>query len=152
MGFDPQESVRYKRSRFSTRLPSERLYTGSHFWIASAGPDLWRVGFTKFATRMLGELVECGFEVKRGDSVGVGQVIGWIEGFKAMSDLYCVVAGTFEGANPDLENNIAPVHTDPYGRGWLYLATGTPEPQAVGVQGYVAILDATIDKIQGSHE
>jgi len=101
---------------------------------------------------MLGELVECGFEVKRGDPVHVGQVIGWIEGFKAMSDLYCVVSGIFEGTNPDLENHIAPVHSDPYGKGWLYLVTGSPEAQAVDVQGYVGILDATIDKIQSNPE
>jgi glycine cleavage system H protein len=101
---------------------------------------------------MLGELVEYGFEVKSGDPVQVGQVIGWIEGFKALSDLYCVVEGHFQGGNPDLENNIALIHTDPYGEGWLYLVKGTPEANSVDVRGYVEILDRTIDKIQGQHQ
>ena len=152
MGTDPQESVRYKRSRFSTRLPAERLYTASHFWLASQMPEVWRVGFTKFATRMLGELVEYGFEVKNGDAVQVGQIIGWVEGFKAASDLFCVVAGEFQGENPDLESDVGLVQSDPYGKGWLYKVKGTPEADSVDVHGYVAILDATITKIQGSQE
>lgn len=149
MRFGPQVNVSYKRARFSTRLPAQRLYTAAHFWIAAQGDDLWRVGFTKFATRMLGELVEHGFEVKPGESVEVGQIIGWMEGFKAATDLYCVVTGKFQGENPELEQRITRVHTDPYGRGWLYQVKGTPEPKAVDVQGYVDILNTTIDRLQG---
>jgi glycine cleavage system H protein len=114
--------------------------------------DLWRVGFTKFATRMLGELVEFGFEVKTGDRVQVGQIIGWIEGFKAMSDLYCVVEGEFQGGNPELEGKITLIHTDPYGKGWLYLVKGVPEPNSVDAHGYVEILDETITRIQGRQD
>ena len=45
--------IHYKRSRFSTRLPWDRLYTASHFWVFEAEPGRWRVGLTKFAARML---------------------------------------------------------------------------------------------------
>ncbi len=61
----------------------------------AAAVGLWRVGFTKFATRMLGDFVEHAFEPKVGDPVTVGQTIGWVEGFKALTDLYCVADGTF---------------------------------------------------------
>jgi hypothetical protein len=44
------------------------------------------------------------------------------------------------------------VQSDPYGKGWLYKVKGTPEADSVDVHGYVAILDATITKIQGSQE
>src|SRR5438105_4310782 len=98
-------SISYKRSRFSTRLPPDRRYVPSHFWLLEVGPELWRVGFTKFATRMLGDLVEHGFEVKPGAAVELGQTIGWIEGFKATTDLYCVAGGTFREANLDLEDD-----------------------------------------------
>lgn len=104
---------------------------------------------TKFATRMLGELVEHGFEVEPGDQVEVGQVIGWIEGFKAASDLFCVVEGEFQRGNPQLQEKIRLLHTDPYGRGWLYEVRGTPEPSSVDVHGYVEILDQTINQIRG---
>jgi glycine cleavage system H protein len=141
--------VPYKRSRFQTRLPAGRLYSQSHFWLMEAEPGLWRVGFTRFATRMLGDLVEHGFEVKVGDDVKVGQTIGWVEGFKAMTDVYCVADGTFAGANPELESGAARVDSDPYGTGWLYAVRGKPDPNATPVDGYIQLLDATIDKMQG---
>src|SRR5688572_32857152 len=104
----PEESAQtiyYKRSRFSSRLPADRLYTPSHFWLLEVEPGVWRVGFTKFATRMLGDLVEHGFEARPGDAVRVGQAIGSVEGFKALKDLYCVADGQFLGTNPALEKD-----------------------------------------------
>src|SRR4051794_5073646 len=87
----PPKQIYYKRSRFSSRLPADRLYSPSHFWMLETEPGLWRVGFTKFATRMLGDFVEHGFAVKPDDPVSLGQAIGWVEGFKALTDLYCVL-------------------------------------------------------------
>jgi len=144
----PTEKIAYKRSRFSTRLPVGRLYTPSHFWLLQIEPGVWNVGFTKFATRMLGDMVEHGFGVKPGDSVSVGQTIGWVEGFKALTDLYCVVAGEFVSTNPALEADSTLTDTDPYDRGWLYRARGTPDANSVDVQGYMQMLDMTIDKMQ----
>jgi glycine cleavage system H protein len=142
-------AIPYKRSRFSTRLPPDRRYTLSHFWLLETAAGLWRVGFTKFATRMLGDLVEHGFEVKTGAAVTPGDTIGWVEGFKATTDLYCVASGVFRGPNPELERDPALLDADPYGRGWLYAVEGEPDAASVDAAGYVALLDAAIDKIQG---
>ena len=139
----------YKRSRFQTRLPLQRRYTAGHFWLSEREPGLWRVGLTRFATRMLGDLVEHDFESKPGDAVQVGQVIGWVEGFKAVTDLYCVAAGQFVGGNSDLIDDLALIDSDPYHRGWLYEVRGQPDPASVDVHGYTGILDAAIDQIQG---
>jgi glycine cleavage system H protein len=144
------EIVRYKNSRFSTRLPSGRLYTRAHYWLGEAEPGTWRVGFTKFATRMLGDLVETAFAAQPGDTVRLGQPIGSVEGFKAITEVYCVMDGEFAGGNPALDEDITLIDTDPYGRGWLYCVQGEPDPSAVDVHGYVAILDATIEKMLAS--
>jgi glycine cleavage system H protein len=144
----PDNVLLYKRSRFTTRLPTDRLYAPSHFWIAEVGHDTYHVGFTKFATRMLGDIVEHGFESKPGDEIIVGQTIGWIEGFKAITDLYAVANGKFLGENTALKQDITLVDSDPYGAGWLYSFRGVPEPNSVDVHGYTEILDATIDKMQ----
>src|SRR4051812_28164621 len=107
---DPcSDVVSYKNTRFTTRLPKDFLYTPSHFWLAKQpnDTDLYRVGFTKFATRMLGDIVEHGFEAKMDQPVTVGQTIGWVEGFKALSDVYCVATGSFAGGNPALDSEIA---------------------------------------------
>lgn len=141
--------VRYKRSRFSTRLPEAALYTRSHFWLAEVEPGLWRAGFTKFAVRMLGELVDHQFEVLPGGAMKVGQIIGWLEGFKAVTDLYSVLDGEFVGGNPALEGDLTLLDSAPYDAGWLFLARGQPEPGVVDVHGYVNVLDATIDRMLG---
>ena len=142
-------SISYRRSRFSTRLPTDRRYTPSHYWLLEVEPGLWRVGFTRFATRMLGDLVEHGFEVKPAAAIGLGETVGWIEAFKAITDVYAVGEGAFAGGNPGLETEPASFDKDPYGAGWLYEFRGTPDPNTVDADGYTKLLDAAIDKILG---
>ncbi len=149
-----KKTVYYRQSRFSTRLPVDRLYTPSHCWLmkdafpgVAADGGVWRVGLTKFATRMLGDLVEQEFSVAKNDLVEVGRSIGWIEGFKALSDIYCVLEGSFVGGNPELAKNPALLDSDPYGAGWLYSVRGEPDARSVDVDGYVAVLDAVIERM-----
>ena len=146
------KDIRYKRSRFATKLPGNRRYTASHFWAMNEESNVWLVGMTKFATRMLGDIVEFEFKVKKGEIVEVGQTIGWIEAFKALTDIYCVMSGGFERVNPLLEDDITLLDSDPYGKGWLYSVTGNPEVNSVDVEGYVGILDLTIDKMMAEGE
>ena len=145
----PVCKVSYRRSRFSTRLPDDRAYTASHFWLLPLGEGVYRVGFTQFATRMLGDLVEHGFEVKPGTAVSLGDTVGWVEAFKATTDLYCPGTGTFLEMNAALETDPTLFDSDPYGRGWLYTFRGDPDPGATDVAGYVRQLDRAIDKIMG---
>ena len=137
----------YKRSNFVTHLPADCLYSPSHFWLARVEGDRWRIGFTKFATRMLGEIVEVQWEKAEGAAVAGGEIIGSIEGFKAISDIYCVADGRFAGSNPALRKQIELVGEDPYGSGWLYLIDGRPDAKCIDLAGYRALLDATIDRI-----
>ena len=144
------EFARFKHSRFSARLPVDFRYSLSHYWMAPVEneTDLWRVGFTKFATRMLGELVEAEWEKKSSDPVESGQQIGWVEGFKAASDVFCVMDGQFEGGNPILDEDACIVRSSPYADGWLYAVRGEPEETAVDVNGYIEHLDAIVTKMQ----
>ena len=144
------EELLYRRVLFRTRLLGDRLYTPSHFWIQQQAPDVWRIGLTKFASRMLGDVVEIGFDVKTGDRVEIGDTIGWFEGFKARTDLFSVAAGTFAGSNPLLVNRIAVVDDDRYKRGWLYEVSGAPEPNAMDMHAYATLLDDTIDRLRHS--
>jgi len=141
------KTLPYKRARFVTQLPTEYLYSPSHFWIACAEDQTWRVGLTKFATRMLGEMVDHGFGLEIDAPVASGQIIGWVEGFKAISDLFCIADGRFAGGNVKLKENINLINKSPYGEGWLYAVNGRPDDKCVGVEGYAKILDKTIDRI-----
>jgi glycine cleavage system H protein len=137
----------YKRSNFVTHLPVECLYSPSHFWLAGEEGGRWRIGFTKFATRMLGEIVDHQWEKNAGTAVHCGEIIGSIEGFKAISDIYCVADGMFRGGNTVLREHIELVGKEPYGAGWLYMVEGTPDSKCVDVESYRALLDTTIDRI-----
>lgn len=137
----------YKRSNFVTHLPTEYLYSPSHFWLANVGSDRWRIGFTKFATRMLGDIVDVQFQKTPGDSVSSGEIIGSIEGFKAISDIYCVADGTCAAINPSLSNDASIIAEAPYGEGWLYEVEGQPDEKCGDLDSYRALLDATIDRM-----
>lgn len=170
------QTIRFRHAHFTARLPVDYRYTPSHFWLSPApaaadeqSPDaqgasrqaaagqaatgqgtLWRIGFTKFATRMLGELVEMVLEVEPGQAISPGSRLGTVEGFKAVSDLFSVIDGTFAARNPLLTSEACLTHSDPYERGWLYTAHGRPEPGHLDVHGYRAHLQETIDRLQTS--
>jgi glycine cleavage system H protein len=143
----PAKTVFYKRSNFVTHLPADYLYSPSHLWIARGEGDLWRVGFTKFATRMLGEIVDHQFEKQPGDPVAAGEIIGSVEGFKAITDLYCIGEGKFAGGNHALRQKIELIGEKPYDEGWLYAIEGKPDERCVDLETYRAMLDGTIDRI-----
>jgi glycine cleavage system H protein len=145
----PLNFLRYKHARFSARFPDSFRYSRSHYWMSTVeGQEgVWRVGFTKFATRMLGELVDCDWKPKPGGTVEPGQIIGWVEGFKAASDVYSVMEGSFVEGNPILKQDACIVRTDPYEQGWLYSVKGNPEPDSLSAEEYIEMLDATIRKM-----
>lgn len=146
-GLTMSETLFYKRATFVTHLPKDYLFSPGHYWVAAEADGTWRVGFTKFATRMLGDLVDHQFEKKSGDQVGLGEIVGSVEGFKAISDLYSPVEGRFVEGNPALIRDPEKIGSDPYGDGWLFRIEGRPDPRCGGVESYRALLDSTIDRM-----
>src|SRR5688572_33254531 len=116
------KTIFFKRSHFATQLPAGALYSPSHYWLQGETDGMWRVGFSKFAVRMLGDLVDQAFDTPEGAPIHPGKIIGWIEGFKAISDIYCVIEGVFCGGNPSLQGQLEEINRSPYGAGWLYRA------------------------------
>lgn len=141
------KTISFRRSHFATQLPADALYSPSHYWMARDPDGIWRVGFSKFAVRMLGDLVDQAFEIPEGTEVHAGMIIGWIEGFKAISDIYCVIEGVFCGGNPSLKGQLELINRSPYDAGWLYRAKGEPDKNCIPVLDYVNLLNATIDRM-----
>jgi glycine cleavage system H protein len=144
------ETVYYRQSRFTTHLPVGRRYTAAHYWLLEESAGIWRVGLTRFATRMLGDIVEFDFSVVPGTAIEVGDEIGSIEGLKAVTSVFSAGVGQFLGESTPLRQDVTLAEADPYGKGWLYRLQGEPAPDTVDVHGYVAILDLTIDKMLAS--
>ncbi|HVR29579.1 MAG TPA: glycine cleavage system protein H [Thermoanaerobaculia bacterium] len=141
--------LRYRRARFIARFPRHLRYSASHYWLEPRAEGLWRIGYTTFALRMLGEAVEVAYEVEPEAPVELGQVIGWFEGLKAVTDLFAPMAGRFVRDNPALRDRIELIDADPYGGGWFFEMRGTPGVDCVDAEGYARLLDSTIDRMQG---
>ncbi len=141
----------FERAKFRTRLPRGHFYTAGHMWLHQAEPGLWHIGLTRFALRMLGEPVDLDFEVKPDAEVAKGDVVGWFEGFKAVSDLYSPIDARFAGGNPALDAGLDPVHRSSYERGWLFALRGEVDEDCVDAEGYAAVLEAAIDKVLGEN-
>lgn len=140
-------TILYKRATFVTQLPVDHLYAPSHAWLCRTTDSRWRVGFTKFALRMLGELVDVQFDKAPGSPISPGDVVGSIEGFKAVSDLFCPGQGTFVRGNPALSTGLEPIPRSPYVDGWIYEFDGRPDDRCLEVGRYQELLDVTIDRI-----
>ncbi len=111
--------------------PDKLLFAKTHEWVHLDGKGdnkVATVGISAFAVEALTDLVhielpQTGRQIKHGDALGE------IESVKAVSDLYSPVDGEVIEVNPLftkdsgtgqlLDKNLAVLHDDPYGRGWL---------------------------------
>ena len=142
-----EHTLLYKRARFVTRLPVDRLYSPSHFWIAEHEAGVWRVGFTRFATRMLGEIVEHEFQVEMGARSHPGRSSAGSKDSKLSRTSIASRRESLPAGTRRLLEKIELLGKEPYDAGWLYAIEGKPDSRCTDVHGYVGLLDATIDKM-----
>ena len=146
---DSGDAIAFRRCGLALTLPKNFRYTAAHYWLLKiAEPDVWRIGFTAFAVRMLGDFVEFHLDPQPGDKIQLGQTIGSYEGLKAVTELFSVVDGEFFRANPALTRDGDLTRSDPHGAGWLMEARGAPDPASLDVHGYLALLNATLDRLR----
>lgn len=102
-----------------SEIPEGFLYTEEHEYLKPTDDDdVFLVGVTDYAQGELGDVVyielpEVGASFQKMDSFGN------IEAVKAVSDLYCPVAGEVLDVNAGLDDDPAVVNSDPYGEGWI---------------------------------
>jgi glycine cleavage system H protein len=100
-------------------IPDSLHYTEEHEYVKpSDEAGIVVVGITDYAQSELGDIVyvdlpDTGTKLDRMD------VFGTIEAVKAVSELFCPVAGEVVEVNEALEADPALVNRDPYGAGWM---------------------------------
>lgn len=100
-------------------IPADLRYTDSHEFVKStADASVVLVGITDYAQGELGDIVYLELP-KPGAKFGAHDSFGTIEAVKAVSDLYCPVAGEVLEVNPRLDGEPSLVNSDPYGDGWM---------------------------------
>ncbi len=100
-------------------VPNDLLYTEEHEYVKPTDDaDVVAVGITDYAQGELGDVVYVELP-KVGDSFGKMDVFGTIEAVKAVSELFCPIAGEIVEVNERLDKEPALVNNDPYGDGWM---------------------------------
>lgn len=105
-----------------SETPDGLMYTEEHEYLKDLSeedePGIFQVGITDYAQGELGDVVFVELPVP-GDEFAAQEPFGTIEAVKAVSDLYCPVAGEVVGVNDALDDEPALVNSDPYGEGWM---------------------------------
>lgn len=100
-------------------VPDDLRYTADHEYVRTTGEaGVVVIGITDYAQGELGDIVFLNLP-KAGDRFTGHQSFGTIEAVKAVSDLYCPMAGEVVGVNATLDSDPAVVNRDPYGEGWM---------------------------------
>jgi len=100
-------------------IPTDLRYTKEHEYVkTTSDPAVVQIGITDYAQGELGDVVYVDLP-KPGATLAKMAVFGTIEAVKAVSELFCPVAGTVVEGNPALEGDPALVNRDPYGAGWM---------------------------------
>lgn len=102
-----------------SQIPSELFYTEEHEYLKATDEDgVYVVGITDYAQGELGDVVFVELP-EPGSSFGKMDTFGTIEAVKAVSDLYCPVAGEVVEINSALADDPSLVNSDPFGAGWM---------------------------------
>ena len=101
-------------------IPGDLLYTEEHEYVrkGKGAGDPVEIGITDYAQGELGDIVYIELP-KVGTKFGQHDVFGTIEAVKAVSELFCPVAGEIVAINDRLDKEPALVNSDPYGAGWM---------------------------------
>ena len=100
-------------------VPADLLYSEEHEYLKPAGDaGVYFIGITDYAQGELGDIVFVELPGV-GEKFGSHDVFGTVEAVKAVSDLYCPVAGEVLEVNSELASDPSVVNSDPYGKGWM---------------------------------
>ena len=101
-----------------SKIPPALQYTEEHEYVALDEADIVQVGITDYAQGELGDIVFVELPTI-GDKFDRMDVFGTIEAVKAVSELFCPVAGEVVDINGALDKDPSLVNRDPYGDGWM---------------------------------
>lgn len=126
-----------------SEIPEGLRYTEEHEYLKATDEDeVYQVGITDYAQGELGDVVFLELP-EVGASFDKVATFGTIEAVKAVSDLYCPLAGEVVAVNQALDDDPSLVNSDPYGAGWMILLRVTDESAVGGLMdaaGYQALV------------
>jgi glycine cleavage system H protein len=97
--------------------PDDRRYTKDHEWVQLAG-DRATVGITDYAQKQLGDVVYVELP-EVGRALKAHETFGTVESVKAVSELFCPLAGEVVEVNTGLSGAPERINADPHGGAWM---------------------------------
>jgi glycine cleavage system H protein len=99
------------------KFPADCVYTKEHEWVrVQEGTAI--VGITEHAQKELGDVVFVELP-KVGDTFDTNETFANVESVKAVSEVFCPVAGEIVEVNDALSESPQLVNDDCYGDGWF---------------------------------
>ncbi len=118
-------------------------YLPSHEWVHYEG-ETATVGISEFAVNQLSDLTYVELPAV-GSQVTFGEQFGEVESVKAASELYSPVSGEVLEVNSTLEEDVAPLSSDPFGAGWIMkvkVSDRSKDAELLDADGYRAHCEA----------
>lgn len=115
------------------------LFSKSHEWVEFIDDTTARIGLTDYAQNQLGDLVFVNLP-EEGDSFGVEEVFGDVESVKAVSDVYCPVAGEVKAVNEELLDSPQMINEAPYEAWMIELENITDRGELMDQEAYEAFV------------
>ncbi len=107
---------------FGIAVPTSDFLHRGHTWVALENAGRVRIGLDDFSQKVLGpsdkiRLPEVGAKIRADETVLL------MSRRKKEAAVLAPLEGVIEAVNPKVRKNPALIHDDPYGEGWLFLAT-----------------------------
>ncbi len=97
--------------------PEDYLYSKDHEWI-SVQDNVGTIGITDYAQHELGDVVYVDLP-EVGDTFESGEPFGSVESVKAVSEVFCPVAGEVIEVNAKLEESPELLNQSPHQQAWM---------------------------------
>jgi glycine cleavage system H protein len=97
--------------------PEDYLYSKDHEWI-SVHDNVGTIGITDYAQHELGDVVYVDLP-EVGDTFDSGEPFGSVESVKAVSEVFCPIAGEIVEVNSKLEESPELINQSPHQQAWM---------------------------------
>lgn len=120
------------------KVPDHLLYTEEHEFVHKSDvDDVVEIGITDYAQSQLGDVVYVDLP-KIGSKYAKMEPFGTIEAVKAVSELFCPVAGEVVEVNAELAGQPERLNSDPHGAAWMIRLKVSDPGEAAGLMDAAA--------------
>jgi glycine cleavage system H lipoate-binding protein len=109
---------------FGIQVPTSNFLHLGHTWVALETADRVRLGLDDFSQKLLGPVTRIDFP-KIGQKISANEPFMTLGRQRKKAEVLAPLDGTIEAINPKVLGKTQIAHDDPYGEGWLLIATPT---------------------------